>query len=265
MIVGSPGIQLGNEPQLTRTDPVYNIEAYLPGSIKGWVHKKLNDLRQTLVDNGLLAHRSDTPNPESKGTPPSLPPSPHLLTKPIAITTARDALKAAESEEKSTRKHLKSLREDLTKPYGPHDVFRPLKSECINADFGEYNYEFCFFGKATQKSLKDSSSTSLGEFVRFEYTAAAATAAEHGLFDAGWEEAHDEGLSGTVMRHENGQQCWNGPRRSVNVGLYCSAVNELRSVREEEKCVYRFEVGTPAVCGEGAEGESLGEKVRDEL
>lgn len=67
------------------------------------------------------------------------------------------------------------------------------------------------------------------------------------------------------MKYENGQQCWNGPKRSVNVGLYCSAINELRDVREEEKCVYRFEVGTPAVCGEGAEGETFEEKVRDEL
>lgn len=45
-------------------------------------------------------------------------------------------------------------------------------------------------------------------------------------------------------------------------------MNELRSVREEEKCVYRFEVGTPAVCGdrvEDAKGESMEERVRDEL
>lgn len=68
-----------------------------------------------------------------------------------------------------------------------------------------------------------------------------------------------------MMKHEEGQQCWNGPRRSVKAELYCSAVNELRDVREEEKCVYRFEVGTPAVCGEGAEAETSEENVRDEL
>lgn len=68
-----------------------------------------------------------------------------------------------------------------------------------------------------------------------------------------------------MMKYENGQQCWNGPKRSVRVELYCSAVNELRDVREEEKCVYRFEVGTAAVCGEGAEGETFEESVRDEL
>lgn len=67
-----------------------------------------------------------------------------------------------------------------------------------------------------------------------------------------------------MMKHEEGQQCWNGPRRSVKAELYCSAVNELRDVREEEKCVYRFEVGTPAVCGEG-EAETFEEKVKDEL
>lgn len=69
------------------------------------------------------------------------------------------------------------------------------------------------------------------------------------------------------MKYEDGQQCWNGPKRSVKAELYCSAVNELRDVREEEKCVYRFEVGTPAVCGEDAEEEKEKEKEndRDEL
>lgn len=64
------------------------------------------------------------------------------------------------------------------------------------------------------------------------------------------------------MKYEDGQQCWNGPRRSVKAELYCSAVNELRDVREEEKCVYRFEVGTPAVCGEVVE-EDVEEKEKE--
>jgi protein kinase C substrate 80K-H len=109
---------------------------------------------------------------------------------------------------------------------------------------------------------------SLGDFTRFEEEQSANDASVGGLFESGWEEAHNEGLTGLVILHENGQQCWNGPRRSVKVGLYCSAVNELRSVREEEKCVYRFEVGTAAVCGDDGleDGNSGGaEKARDEL
>lgn len=94
----------------------------------------------------------------------------------------------------------------------------------------------------------------------------ASDASVRGIFESGWEEAHDEGLSGISLIHENGQQCWNGPKRSVKVDLYCSAVDELRSVREEEKCVYRFEVGTAAACGGGHErGESVEGNVRDEL
>lgn len=91
-------------------------------------------------------------------------------------------------------------------------------------------------------------------------------ASVRGIFESGWEEAHDEGLSGISLIHENGQQCWNGPRRSVKVDLYCSAIDELRSVREEEKCVYRFEVGTAAACGgEHERGENVEENVKDEL
>ncbi|KAH8151746.1 uncharacterized protein LAJ45_04368 [Morchella importuna] len=236
-----------DEPQ----SDLYNIEAYLPESIKVWVHDKLHDFRQILVENGILAPAPDTPGIESK-----------------AVNAARAALKTAESEERNNRARLTALNDDLNTAYGHNDVFRPLKGECIDADVGEYKYEFCFHGKAHQKSLKDSSSTSLGSFARIEYTTPEDVGGQHGLFDAGWEEAHEEGLSGVVLKYDNGQQCWNGPKRSVNVELYCSAVNELRSVREEEKCVYRFEVGTPAVCGdrvEDAKGESMEERVRDEL
>lgn len=83
------------------------------------------------------------------------------------------------------------------------------------------------------------------------------------MFEAGWEEKHEEPLSGMVLRHENGAQCWNGPKRSLKVELYCALENEIRSVVELEMCVYQFEVGTPAVCEGGA--EEVVEAGKDEL
>ena len=66
-----------------------------------------------------------------------------------------------------------------------------------------------------------------------------------------------------VLRYENGQHCWNGPARSTTVILACAEKEEVWKVAEEEKCVYRMEVGTPAVCeppvGSGKDA------VRDEL
>ncbi|PWW80536.1 hypothetical protein C7212DRAFT_274717 [Tuber magnatum] len=228
----------------------HGFGAYLPGGIGTWVHDKLADFRQMLVENGLLAAKSDDGMPESR-----------------ALVSARQALQAGKTEESDTKSHLETLLSDLTYPYGQDDVFRSLKGECISSQFGEYTYEYCFLGTAYQKSLKDSSSVSLGEYARIEVDKSVNDASVRGIFGSGWEEAHDEGLSGLSLIHENGQQCWNGPKRSVKVDLYCSAVDELRSVREEEKCVYRFEVGAAAVCGRGehGRGEGVDENVRDEL
>ena len=52
-----------------------------------------------------------------------------------------------------------------------------------------------------------------------------------------------------AIKYENGQHCWNGPNRSTFVVLACAEKDEIWKIVEEEKCVYRMEVGTPAVCG----------------
>lgn len=52
-----------------------------------------------------------------------------------------------------------------------------------------------------------------------------------------------------ALKYENGQHCWNGPNRSTTVILACAENDEIWKVVEEEKCVYRMEMGTPAVCG----------------
>lgn len=65
-----------------------------------------------------------------------------------------------------------------------------------------------------------------------------------------------------ALKHENGQHCWNGPNRSTTVILACSEENEIWKIMEEEKCVYRMEVGTPAVC-EGRKKQA--EQGKDEL
>lgn len=65
-----------------------------------------------------------------------------------------------------------------------------------------------------------------------------------------------------ALRYENGQHCWNGPNRSTLVVLACAEKDEVWKITEEEKCVYRMEVGTPAVCGVGEKNE---DKSRDEL
>ena len=60
---------------LTRGRVVYNLEAYLPDSLRRWAHAKLRDARQFLVENGILAELTEhDTGPESKGIPMSSTP-----------------------------------------------------------------------------------------------------------------------------------------------------------------------------------------------
>jgi protein kinase C substrate 80K-H len=214
----------------------------LPPSARDWISTKLSETREFLVSNGVLA------------------PSKADGAESMVVTAARDALTTAEKEEKDTQSHLSTLEKTLSTDFGPDGVFRALKGVCITRQFGEYDYELCFMDRATQKSRKDNGKQNLGNFVRIETVDETSRNEAAGIFASSWEESHHEPLSGTVLKHENGAQCWNGPKRSVAVELYCCAENEIRDVVETEKCVYRMEVGTPAVC-EGAEKEA----VKDEL
>ena len=227
---------------------VYMVTQFLPKAAQDWVSDRIHDARCALIDNGLLA-RPPTDTSES-----------------AALKSARAALATAEGDLLSAKTQIENLEKSLAENFGPLDVFRPLKDTCVSRDFGEYTYEFCFWGSATQISRKDSGRTSLGGFQRIAEADDGSSRNEAGsALTVGWEESHEEPVCGVVLKHENGAQCWNGPKRSANVELYCSAVNEIRSVSETEKCVYRFEVGTPAVCGAEGISDAEAAKVRDEL
>ena len=215
---------------------VYKIEEYLPVPIRDWVDQKLRDLRALLVENGILAppHESDS---ESR-----------------KVTEARNALKAEQDTLENSRNQIQTHREDLTKDYGPDDIFRALQGQCLSKDSGEYTYEFCWLDRTKQKSRKGGSETGMGTFTRID----SVTVDE----DVG---SDGKGVGSGVrvaLRYENGQHCWNGPNRSTLVVLACAEKDELWTITEEEKCVYRMDVGTPAVCGVSGIGSG---KEKDEL
>jgi protein kinase C substrate 80K-H len=217
---------------------VYEFENYLPSSLRGWLDQKLRDLRIMLIEGGVLAD-TNTSGTESK-----------------AVTDARNQLDAAKRDLDGLNDSLKSHKEDVEKNFGPDDVFRALKGQCVSQDSGEYTYELCFMDKTTQKPKKGGGHTSMGTYDRLEMV----------MVD---EELPSDGKglgSGEriALKHENGQHCWNGPNRSTTVILACSEENEIWKIIEEEKCVYRMEVGTPAVCqGSSAAGKAAPGK--DEL
>ena len=215
---------------------VYKFEAYLPTSVRDWLDQKLRALRVILVENGILA-ATRSPDGESK-----------------ELEDARNALKASQDSLNEKNRQLTTHQEDLEKDYGVDDVFRALKGQCVSKDSGEYTYELCWLDKTKQKSKKGGSQTTMGNFVSIDKIMVDDEVPPDG-----------KGLGSgerVALRYENGQHCWNGPNRSTLVVLACAEKDEVWKVTEEEKCVYRMEVGTPAVCGVGEKRE---EKPKDEL
>lgn len=193
-----------------------------------------------LIENGVLAPSKTDPDAESK-----------------ALTDARNALKAAQDDLSTNENELKGHREDLDKDYGHDDVFRALKGQCVSKDSGEYTYELCWLGEAQQKPKKRGGNTGMGQFTRFDTVTVDDELPPDG-----------KGLGSgkrVALRYENGQHCWNGPNRSTLVVLACAETDEIWKITEEEKCVYRMEVGTPAVCGSATNGRSSSEAPKDEL
>ena len=170
------------------------------------------------------------------------------------MTEARNKFQQAERDLGTKQSQLKTEEDDLAKDYGRDEIFRALKDKCVNKDAGEYTYELCWIGKTTQKSKKGHGNVGMGNFVRIDRE----------MSDE--EERHDGKGLGTgeriVLRYEDGQACWNGPRRKTDVWLACAEKEELWRVSESEKCVYKMEVGTPAACEHVSEVKSVG---KDEL
>jgi protein kinase C substrate 80K-H len=195
-------------------------------------------MRVLLIDSGILADNTDSSS-ESK-----------------AVTDARNRKNTAQKELDDFQKDLNSRKEDLEKDFGPDDVFRALKGQCISVDSGEYTYELCFMDRTTQKPKKGGAHTNMGNYERMERIVV-----DEDL------PANGKGLGSgerIAMKHDRGQHCWNGPNRSTTVILACAEENEVWKVMEEEKCVYRMEVGTPAVC-EALNGGAKAATVKDEL
>jgi len=201
---------------------VYKFEEYLPESVRAWAHQKIADFRVMLIENGILADNAPSGS-ESK-----------------AVSNARDAFQAVNDDVSIKGASLGDLKSDLEKDYGPSDIFRALKGTCFSQDSGEYEYELCWMDKTSQKSKKGHGNTGMGNFVRFETME---VDEEIGADGKGLGKGER-----VVMKYENGQHCWNGPNRQTTVVLGCAEKDEIWKVMEQEKCMYRMDVGTPAVC-----------------
>jgi protein kinase C substrate 80K-H len=214
------------DPAEADVKALYHFTSYLPPSLRDYIDSGLVTLRQLLVENGILADSSSASGSAGESK---------------AVTDAKKVVADAERDVNNARNEQKSQKEDLAKDYGPEGIFRALKDVCVPRDSGEYTYELCFLNRVLQKPKKGGGDVNMGNFNRFE-----TEVVDEEVTVDGWGLGSGERV---VMVFEGGQHCWNGPNRSTRVVLACAEEGEVWKVSESEKCVYRMEVGTPAVCG----------------
>lgn len=122
------------------------------------------------------------------------------------------------------RSKISRLTKKLKNDFGPEKEFYSLYGQCFESKQNKYVYKVCPFKQATQE--EGYSTTRLGNWKNFEE-------------------------SYNVMLFENGDNCWNGPDRSLKVRLRCGLKVEVADVNEPSRCEYAATLTTPALCLEG--------------
>jgi protein kinase C substrate 80K-H len=109
---------------------------------------------------------------------------------------------------------------------GENGELHAMADKCYDVVAGKYTYEMCVFGRASQKE-GGGGGTSLGNWKGMERNA------ETGQ---------------RVLIWDNGQKCWNGPKRSATVYVNCGAETKVLSADEPDTCRYVFEMESPIGC-----------------
>jgi len=116
--------------------------------------------------------------------------------------------------------------------FGAELEWKGWKGQCVEHKAGDFVYELCPFGKATQTTPHGT--IALGVFV------------EEG--EAGGEGEGEEQGGGLVWRFTGGEACPNGVARSAAVHVECAPVAGLLAVSEPAPCSYRMRFGAAGAC-----------------
>jgi protein kinase C substrate 80K-H len=120
---------------------------------------------------------------------------------------------------------------DRARKYGVNGELYAIRDTCYKLEYGQYEYEVCIFGKATQRDIGQNSGggTNLGS----------------------WQGVYmDEKMGQRTLKWEGGTKCWNGPNRSAEVTVTCGADTKLLTADEPETCKYAFTMESPIGCDE---------------
>ena len=154
----------------------------------------------------------------------------------LEAAMVRHVLDKVEERLEEQRGHVEELREALTEPrYGPDRAFLTWRNQCFETQDKEHTYTICPFNEVKQG-----------------YTLV-------GRWHA-WIPREDKGGSdgvGEVMWFNEGTACWNGPKRSAVVQLWCGSVEQVVEVSEPSVCVYDFVMYSPLACTDAVLAEAL--------
>lgn len=139
------------------------------------------------------------------------------------LDAIRDTFKAAQTARNKNMEETRNIKKKVELIEGK-EAYATLMDKTLERKIGEYTYKISFFNNAKQEY------TALGNWEKW-------TGSNTALFDGG-------------------AQCWNGPKRSLEVTFECSIANEIKEVHEPSRCAYAASVGTPAACTD-AELEGL--------
>ncbi|CAK9436301.1 uncharacterized protein LODBEIA_P08590 [Lodderomyces beijingensis] len=120
-----------------------------------------------------------------------------------------------EQEIEKTEQSIKAIEDNLNSEYGPDDFLRAFDRVTLKKNLGGYEYKINLLGSIMQDDVL------IGRFQEFK--------------------------DGKIY-FNNGDKCWNGPRRSAVVEFTCGHGPELLSVSEPEKGRYLFVVQGESWC-----------------
>jgi len=187
-------------------------------------------------DHGLIdGEDEEDPEEESKGSDAETveydEDSPEVTAAVLASSQALTNYNNKNKELTDAQRQLTEAEQLHKNDFGEHEEYAVMHPHCYSIDTLEYTYEFCPYSKAAQKPRRGGGHTQLGDFT-------------------GW--APLDGDAHGLMKFENGQKCWGGPNRSLQVKFICGAEHKVLSVEEPAKCEYAMVFATPMGCTEPA-------------
>nr|CDI57162.1 related to alpha glucosidase II beta subunit [Melanopsichium pennsylvanicum 4] len=216
---------------------LFRIHEYLPDGVVPYFEAMVDTLLDVLIKANVITDvkRMRPKTPSSSGD------------EPENVSSARRAHTDATNHLSRTSNDLvtrKSKLAQFSSRYGRQAEFKALENKCFSKDMGEYTYEYCFYGRATQIPNNGGAQISLGTFTNFNPTQ---------------DKTQEQDAYWMQQIYARGQKCWNGPERSAIVDLVCGTDNKVLDVFEAEKCIYSIKVATPA------EEHTNSHHVKDEL